>query len=63
MRNTRGLPTVDCSVASSTRTHSPDSLEQHPQLHGRAAIHTIPRTHLKRAGDLGGPKPSDVTEL
>ncbi|XP_050737867.1 cadherin-89D-like [Eriocheir sinensis] len=73
-RNTRGLPTVDCSAASSTRTHSPDSLEQHPHQQSRGgAIHTIPRTHLRRewageasgrgGGDLGGPKPSDVTEL
>ncbi|XP_045608618.2 cadherin-89D [Procambarus clarkii] len=71
----RALPAVDCSLGSSTRPHSPDSLEcpphSHIRSHSQAHIHTIPRTHLKRektdhGGRGGGTKAllgSDVTEL
>ncbi|XP_042230761.1 cadherin-89D-like [Homarus americanus] len=76
INNLRTLPTVDCSLTS-TRPHSPDSLERPTQSHNhshsqsQAHIHTIPRTHLKRertdqVGRNGGNKallPSDVTEL
>ncbi|XP_071543668.1 cadherin-89D [Panulirus ornatus] len=68
----RVLPTVDCSLSSSTRPHSPDSLEQPPMSRKHPHIHTIPRTQLKRerTGDQtgrgagsSGLLPSDVTEL
>lgn len=71
----RELPTVDCSLVSSTRPHSPDSLEptqNQSQSQSQAHVHSIPRTHLKRdrMGEKNGKGPtgrtlvpSDVTEL